>query len=104
MTRHQPPPITRSSGNVFTDLGFEGEEAEHLRVRSELMTALQSLITAQNLTQLRAAELLGISQPRVSELVRGRIERFSIDMLVTLLARAGMRVDLVALEGVPTRR
>ena len=87
-----------------TDLGFDHQEAEHLRIRSELMIALQSVITSRSLTQVRAAELLGISQPRVSDLVRGRIERFSIDMLATLLARAGVRVELGALEHVPTRR
>ena len=96
--RHAKPAtqVTRSSGNVFADLGFDDEEAEHLRIRSELMAALRSLIYAQGLTQQGAAALLGTTQPRVSDLVRGRIERFSIDMLVTLLARAGVRVDLVA--------
>lgn len=95
-TRRPNDRFTPTSGNVFTDLGFDNEESEHLRIRSELMTMLQSVITSRGLTQDHAATLLGVSQPRVSDLVRGRIERFSIDMLVTLLARAGVRVNVLA--------
>jgi predicted XRE-type DNA-binding protein len=87
--------VKRSSGNVFQDLGFGTEEAEHLRVRSELMTSLRKLIEDRKLTQARAATLFGVSQPRVSDLVRGKIDRFSIDTLVEMLGRAGVRVDLV---------
>jgi predicted XRE-type DNA-binding protein len=86
--------VTRSSGNVFRDLGFPREEAEHLRIRSDLMTALVKVIADQKLTQARAASLFGVSQPRVSDLVRGKIERFSIDTLVEMLGRAGVRVDV----------
>ena len=67
-------------------------EAENLRIRSELMTQLEKLIERKGLTQTAAARLLGVSQPRVSDLVRGRIELFSIDMLVNMLAKAGVRV------------
>jgi predicted XRE-type DNA-binding protein len=74
--------VRRSSGNVFRDLGFPRVEAENLRIRSELMTQLEKLIEREGLTQTAAARLLGVSQPRVSDLVRGRIELFSIDMLV----------------------
>lgn len=86
--------LTRSSGNVFADLGFGDEEAAHLRIRSALMAALRDVIRARGLTQARAATLLGVTQPRVSDLVRGRIDRFSIDGLVEMLARAGLRVEL----------
>ena len=86
--------VTRSTGNVFEDLGFGPEEADHLRIRSDLMTTLQAVIDERKLTQARAATLFGVSQPRVSDLVRGMIERFSIDTLVEMLARAGVRVDL----------
>jgi predicted XRE-type DNA-binding protein len=87
--------VIRSSGNVFRDLGFPPEEAEHLRIRSDLMTALLKVIADRKLTQARAAALFGVSQPRVSDLVRGKIDRFSIDTLVEMLARAGVRIDLV---------
>ena len=86
--------ITPSSGNVFADLGFEPEEAEHLRIRSDLMSALKRLIEDRNLTQAEAARVFGVTQPRISHLVRGRIDLFSIDTLVDMLARAGIRVEI----------
>lgn len=84
--------ITPSSGNVFFDLGFDEEEAAHLEVRSSLMFTLRKVIQDQGLTQAKAAQLLGVTQPRVSDLVRGRIDLFSIDSLVDMLARAGVKV------------
>ncbi len=84
--------ITPSSGNVFLDLGFDPEEAAHLEMRSTLMFSVRKLIQDRGLTQTKAAELLGVSQPRVSNLVQGRIDLFSIDSLVNMLARAGIRV------------
>jgi predicted XRE-type DNA-binding protein len=87
--------ITPSSGNVFRDLGFADDEAEHLRVRSTLMIAVRKLIEERSLTQAEAARLFGVTQPRISNLVRGRIDLFSIDTLVDMLARAGIHVDLV---------
>ena len=91
--------ITKGSGNVFRDLGFSPVEAEHLRVRAELMLALERLIARRRLTQARAAKLLGVSQPRVSDLVRGRLHRFSIDALVEMLARAGVKVHFTTERG-----
>jgi predicted XRE-type DNA-binding protein len=87
--------IHRSSGNVFRDLGFAAAEAENLRLRSELMIRLRELIERRKLTQAAAALLFGVTQPRVSDLVRGRIDLFSIDALVKMLARGGVRVGLV---------
>jgi predicted XRE-type DNA-binding protein len=86
--------IVPSSGNVFADLGFPAEEAEHLRIRSTLMSAAHKLIDERGLTQAEAAKLFGVTQPRVSNLVRGRIDLFSIDTLVDMLARAGVQVDV----------
>ena len=86
--------ITPSSGNVFRDIGFPPAEAEHLLIRSDLMTAIGSLIQERGLTQARAARLFGVTQPRVSDLVRGRIDLFSIDSLVEMLARAGVGVSV----------
>ena len=87
--------ITPSSGNVFKDLGFGEEEAEHLRIRSSLMIAARKLIEDRGLTQAEAAPLFGVTQPRISNLVRGRIDLFSIDSLIEMLARAGVRIDIV---------
>jgi predicted XRE-type DNA-binding protein len=91
--------ITKGSGNVFRDIGFSPREAEHLRVRAELIVALERLIARRRLTQAKAATLLGISQPRVNDLVRGRLHRFSIDALVDMLARAGVRVRFTTERG-----
>jgi predicted XRE-type DNA-binding protein len=91
--------IRKSSGNVFRDLGFGAEEAENLRVRSELIIELSSLIKARRMTQARAAQVLGVSQPRISDLVRGKIERFSVDTLIEMLGRAGVYVQFTVRRG-----
>jgi len=84
----------RSSGNVFRDLGFGTEEAGNLRVRADLMIALSKLIEDRGLTQVKAAKLFGVSQPRVSDLVRGKIERFSVDTLIAMLGAADVQVTV----------
>ncbi len=86
--------VKKSSGNVFEDLGFDAPESENLKLRAQLMRELDTLIHDKRLTQSDAAELLGIQQSRVSDLVRGKIDRFSIDMLVKLLARTGRYVEI----------
>jgi predicted XRE-type DNA-binding protein len=87
--------ITRGSGNVFLDIGFPPAQAEHLKVRSDLMSALTGLIRDRGLTQARAAKMFGVSQPRVSDLTRGKIERFSIDTLIEMLGHAGADVTII---------
>ena len=84
--------LHRSSGNVFRDLGFLPDEAEHLQVRSDLMIRLTRILEARGLTQAAAATLLGVTQPRISDLMRGKVDRFSIDNLVELLSRVDLRV------------
>lgn len=86
--------VKPSSGNVFRDLGFGPKEAEILRLRAELMVELKRLIQLRKLTQSSAARLFGVTQPRVSDLIRGRIDLFSIEALVNMLAKAGRRVEL----------
>lgn len=86
--------ITKSSGNVYIDLGFPPEEAAILAMRSELMCRLDILISDKQWTQAEAAQVLGISQSRVSDLIRGKFEKFSLDMLITLATRAGKKVEL----------
>jgi predicted XRE-type DNA-binding protein len=84
--------IHRSSGNVFKDLGFPPAQAAHLLIRTDLMIQLEKILKERSLTQAKAATLLGVSQPRVSDLVRGRVDLFSIDTLVDMLARLGVTV------------
>jgi predicted XRE-type DNA-binding protein len=93
--------VTPSSGNVFRDLGFRREEAEHLLVRADLLIQLQKIIASRRLKQREAARLLHVSQPRVSDLLRGRIDLFSTDALIDMLARLGARVRLTVK---PSRR
>jgi len=88
--------VRRSTGNVFRDLGFPAEEAENLRIRSELMTRLARVIEERELTQAETARILGVTQPRVSDLVRGKIDLFSIDTLVNMLAKAGLQITFTA--------
>ena len=86
--------ITKGSGNVFTDLGFSPAESRNLRLRSQMMTALRKYIEKEGLTQADAAKRLKVSQPRVSDLTRGKISRFSLDALVNMLSDAGLEVDI----------
>jgi predicted XRE-type DNA-binding protein len=85
---------TKSSGNVFIDLGFEPAEARVLALRAEVMVRLEQHLKAQGWTQAEAAKRLGVTQPRVSRLIRGRWEDFSLDMLLTLAARAGLKPEV----------
>ena len=83
-----------SSGNVFVDLGFPPEEAALMTMRAQLMTDLRGLLADRGWTQAQAAAALGVSQSRISDLVRGKWQQFSLDMLVTLAVRAGRRVQV----------
>jgi len=86
--------INNSSGNIFIDLGYSEDEAANLQMRADLMADLRRLIKAKRLTQAKAAETLGVSQSRVSDLIRGKWEKFSLEMLITLATRAGIQVTL----------
>ncbi|HRQ04337.1 MAG TPA: helix-turn-helix transcriptional regulator [Nitrosomonas halophila] len=87
-------PVIESSGNVFADLGFSPEESTLLAMRAELMVRLREIITDRGWTQKEASIILGIGQSRVSDLVRGKWDKFSLDMLVTLVTRTGKHVEL----------
>lgn len=86
--------VTKSSGNVFTDMGFAPGEAAVLAMRADLMGRLRLLIAERGWSQEEAAVHFGVGQSRVSDLVRGKWEKFSLDMLITLAARAGKKVEL----------
>ena len=87
--------VTPSTGNVFRDLGFSKEESEHLLVRADLLIQVQKTIASRRLTQAKTAKMLRVTQPRVSDLLRGRIDLFSTDALIDMLARLGVGVRLV---------
>jgi len=84
----------RSSGNVFQDIGFPAEEAQNLLLRSDLMTRIERFVKTSGLTQKACAVQLALTQPRLNDLLRGRIEKFSLDALVNIVSKAGMRVEL----------
>ena len=95
MARKSAVKVTRSSGNVFRDVGFSKGQAEHLLVRSDLLIQLQKVIASRGMKQAEAAKMLKVTQPRISDLLRGRVDLFSTDMLIDMLARLGIRVRLV---------
>lgn len=85
--------IHDSSGNVFIDLGVSPDEAAILSLRAELMVRLSETIAERHWMQADAATVLGVAQSRVSDLVRSKWDKFSLDMLVTLTTRTGRRVS-----------
>jgi len=84
--------VTQGSQNVFTDLGFDIEESQNLKIRADLMLSLRSFIQSQGGTQQKVADFFGETQPRISDLMTEDIERFSIDKLVKMLSCASLEV------------
>ncbi len=91
--------ITKSSGNIFEDLGFDAAESMVLKLRSSLMISIRKEIEERGLTQVQAGKLFGVSQPRISDLVRGKIEEFTVESLMEMLAKIGVRVSFTV--GIP---
>jgi len=85
---------TKGSENVFVDCGFPPAEAENLRIRAKMMMALTGYVQERKITQSRAARIMGVSQPRISCLVCGKIGLFTIDTLVNMVTAAGLKVDV----------
>lgn len=94
MTQEETFKVRLGNDNIFEDLGFEAEEALNLKIRADLMLDLRSTIQAQGWTQKEAAEFLGETQPRISNLMNGEISRFTVDKLINLLGKAGMEVKV----------
>jgi len=84
--------FTKSSGNIFKDMGFSDEEARSLQFRSYLMIVLKWYIQNKGLSQKEAAEQLGVTQPRISNLIHGKIDLFSTGMLIDMLEKAGFKI------------
>ena len=89
----KPIAVERSSGNVFADLGLKN--AEELLAKAELVQRISDIIAERKLTQVRAAKLLGIDQPKVSALLRGKLDAFSTDRLFRFLNALGRDVEIV---------
>ena len=87
--------ITWGSGNVFLDLGLDKVEAENLKMRSDLMILIVEFHRKSGMTQAAAAKALGLTQPRLNALLKGKIGQFSLDALVNIASRAGLNVRLV---------
>jgi predicted XRE-type DNA-binding protein len=79
---------------VFRDLGFDKKEAQNLLVRASLMNRVEKFVASNGLSHRMCARRLGIRAPRLSDLLRGKIGKFSIDALVAMLCRVGLRVEL----------
>lgn len=85
----------RGSSNIFIDLGFDKVEAENLKLRSDLMIRIVQFYERSGMTQVAAARRLGLTQPRLNALLKGKIGLFSLDTLVNIASRAGLNVRLV---------
>jgi predicted XRE-type DNA-binding protein len=86
------PDVIEGSGNVFADLGLP--DAEELLAKAEMVRQISNLIEARGLTQGQAAEILGTSQPVISDLVRGRLGKFSMERLMVYLNRLDWSVEI----------
>ncbi len=86
--------IVKGQDNIFDDLGFNPEEAANLKIRADLILDLQKYIKKREWTQQEAASFFNETQPRMSNLMNGDIERFSIDKLVQMISKAGMTIKV----------
>jgi len=84
----------RAYASVWDAIETDPVEAENLKLRSSLMLALKRQIKSRGLTQAEAARLLGVTQPRISNLIHGKIDLFGLDLLVKMAAAAGLRVTM----------
>lgn len=84
--------MKRVRKNMFRDIGFNDSESANLEARARLMICLEKEIKRLKLTQAQASVELGVTPPRISELLHGKINKFSLDLLVVYLARLGKGV------------
>jgi predicted XRE-type DNA-binding protein len=94
--------VTPSSGNIFADLGFP--DAEELKAKADLVIQIIQIIEERGLKQAEAAEIMGIDQPKVSALVRGKLEGFSMERLYRFLNALGMDVEIVVKPTTSSRK
>ncbi|EEB7409413.1 helix-turn-helix domain-containing protein [Salmonella enterica] len=84
---------TQTFDNVFDAICDTPEQAENMKIRARLMTVLNKWIENQGYSQAEAATVLGVTQPRISELARGKIQVFSVDKLISMMAHAGIQIQ-----------
>lgn len=94
MVRKKSEMSKQQFASVWDAIENTPREAASMKVRSELMIKLQEALRRQGLTQLQAAKLLGVTQPHVSDLMRGKIELFSMEMLIDMLTQVGVQVKV----------
>jgi predicted XRE-type DNA-binding protein len=92
VTAEEPLRIEEGTGNVFADLGLPNPDLA--LAKAELVRRIRNLIADRGLTQAKAAKLLGLDQPKISALARGRVEGYSIDRLFRFLNALGQRVEI----------
>jgi len=92
-TRVHRPVVREGSGNVFADLGLA--DSDELLAKARLASTISDLIDQQGLTQMQAAELLDTTQPKISNLVNGRLEGFSLERLARFLTLLGQDVEIM---------
>jgi predicted XRE-type DNA-binding protein len=86
--------ITPVDGNIFEDLGFEPKEASKLKIKAQLMSQISEWIKSKQLKQEEASQFLQVTRPRVSDVLRGKSGKFTIDALVDMLERIGKHVSI----------
>jgi predicted XRE-type DNA-binding protein len=84
--------------SVWDAIEDRPEQAANMKLRSVLMIALKDYITRTGMSQMQAAQLFGVTQPRVSDLMRGKINLFALDALVNMVAAAGLRIEMNVLD------
>ncbi len=90
---------TKSSGNVFEDIGFPAEEAVLLQLKTDLKIAIEGEVERRNLTPKKLAQLLDIQQSQVSDLYTGKLSKMTVDKLTKYLYRLGVRVEIKTKAG-----
>ncbi|ADW72143.1 MULTISPECIES: helix-turn-helix domain-containing protein [Rahnella] len=91
--------MIQSFDNIWDAIEETPQEAENMKIRSKLMMVLTAHIEKNKMTQAQAAKFFGVTQPRISDLVRGKISVFSIDMLVNMLASADLHITHIEIGG-----
>jgi len=86
--------VTPAGSNIFTDLGFEPQEAAKLKIKAQLMTQISEWVKSEHLKQKDAAEKLHVTRPRISDIMRGKTGKFTIDSLVDMLEKTGKHVTV----------
>ncbi len=87
--------ITESSGDIFKDLDFSQEQSDKLTIKSYLMAEVETYIKKKGITQDQASKVMGVSRPRISDVMRGKIDKFTIDSLVDMLTKAGLHIAVI---------